>query len=51
MELTESKERLKKREEELRALKTNLNGHITKVDSEYRQQIDDLKSQNSLLQE
>lgn len=49
IELSDSKDRLKKREDELRELKSNLNGHITQVDSEYRLEMDQLKEENENL--
>lgn len=41
---------MKKREDEVRELKTNLNGQISQVDSEYRYQIEEYREQNINLQ-
>ena len=49
IELSDVRDRLKHREDELRELKCNLNGQITQVDSEYRHEITDLQSQNENL--
>ena len=49
MELVEAKERLRKREDELREIKISLNGQISLVDSEYRGQIESLRSDNNSL--
>ena len=50
-ELSETKDRLKKREEEVRELRVNMNVQIKRVDTEYRGQIEDLKVQISKLKE
>ncbi len=50
LEVSEVRERLKKREEEVRELKVNLNGQISQVDSEYRYQIEEYREQNVNLQ-
>ncbi len=49
MESSELKERLRKREDELKELKVNLNMQISGVYEQYQSQIEELKSQNSNL--
>lgn len=49
IELSDTKDRLKLREDELRELKLHLNGQITQVDSEYRHEITDLQSDRDRL--
>lgn len=48
-ELAEARERLRKREDELRDLKLSLNLQISNVDSEYRGQIESLREEVSSL--
>lgn len=46
LEISDLKERLKKREEELRELKTSLNSQISQVYEQYQSQMDELKIKN-----
>lgn len=50
MELAETRDRLRKREDEVRDLKINLNDQIAHVDSEYRMQLQEYREQNQDLQ-
>jgi len=43
LEMSELREKLRKREDELRDLKSNLNGQISGVVEQYHQQLEDLK--------
>jgi len=45
-ELAEVRERLRKREDEVRELKMTLNGQIDQVETEYRMQIEEFREQN-----
>ena len=51
LELSEAKERLRKREDELRDLKESLNAQLGLVESEYRNQLIELNSRLSILEE
>jgi len=44
LQISELKERLRKREDELKDLKSNLNSQITTVYEKYQEQIEELKA-------
>lgn len=47
LQISELKERLRKREDELKDLKSNLNSQITTVYEKYQEQIEELKASNA----